>query len=102
MVSKKFQRHVENFSCEHCGTAVTGNGYTNHCPECFYSKHVDVNPGDRLAQCGGLMVPIAVEFQHSQWRVVQQCVKCAKVWRNQVRSQDNISQLIVLQQQFNT
>ena len=29
-LSKKiFQRHVEDFKCEHCGETVHGNGYTN-------------------------------------------------------------------------
>ena len=26
---KMFQRHVEDFECEHCGETVNGNGYTN-------------------------------------------------------------------------
>ena len=42
-----FTRKVEDFTCEHCGREVHGNGYTNHCPHCLHSKHVDVNPGDR-------------------------------------------------------
>ena len=28
---------------------MKGNGYTNHCPKCLWSKHVDINPGDRGA-----------------------------------------------------
>ncbi|HYC79501.1 MAG TPA: RNHCP domain-containing protein, partial [Candidatus Binatia bacterium] len=55
---KLFQRTPENFVCENCGTKVSGNGYTNHCPNCLYSKHVDNNPGDRLNKCHGLMEPI--------------------------------------------
>ena len=26
---KMFQRHIEDFECEHCGERVSGNGYTN-------------------------------------------------------------------------
>lgn len=39
----------EEFICEHCGQHVPKLGYScrNHCPYCLYSKHVDVNPGDR-------------------------------------------------------
>lgn len=44
---KHFTKTVEDFICAHCGTHVRGNGYTNHCPECLWSKHVDNNPGDR-------------------------------------------------------
>ena len=58
---KRFSRRTEDFTCEHCGTKVKGNGYTNHCPQCLYSKHVDINPGDRLSDCGGLMEPIDIE-----------------------------------------
>ena len=61
---KRFNRRIEDFTCEHCGTEVHGNGYTNHCPNCLWSKHVDINPGDRAADCGGLMEPIAVEIQN--------------------------------------
>ena len=55
---KKFTKRKENFICENCGHFVVGNGFTNHCPNCFFSKHVDINPGDRLCSCNGLMKPI--------------------------------------------
>lgn len=38
---KNFTRVIEDFICENCGTEVKGNGYTNHCPKCLWSKHVD-------------------------------------------------------------
>ena len=39
----------EEFICENCGRKVEPLGYScrNHCPYCLYSKHVDINPGDR-------------------------------------------------------
>jgi hypothetical protein len=52
--SKNFQRVIEDFECEHCGHLEEGNGYTNHCTSCLWSKHVDINPGDRAAECQGL------------------------------------------------
>ena len=58
---KKFQKHTEDFTCEHCGAFLQGNGYTNHCSRCLWSKHVDNSPGDRANSCRGLMKPIAVE-----------------------------------------
>ena len=61
MTARSFQRRIENFVCEHCGEKVIGDGYTNHCPKCLWSKHVDVNPGDRMAHCGGMMKPEALE-----------------------------------------
>jgi len=53
-IFKKFQKKKEDFKCEKCGREVIGTGYTNHCPDCLWSKHVDVNPGDRQSKCLGL------------------------------------------------
>ena len=55
---KRFTRTIENFTCGICGTEVKGSGYTDHCPKCLWSEHVDIFPGDRKAECGGLMEPI--------------------------------------------
>lgn len=102
MQSKKFQRRIETFTCEHCATTVVGDGYTNHCLNCFVSKHVDINPGDRLASCLGLMMPVAVEFAHGTWIIVQRCVQCDKVMRNRLHKNDNINTLIELQKKLIT
>ena len=39
------------------GAKLRAMNYTNHCPRCLYSKHVDINPGDRAEQCDGMMEP---------------------------------------------
>lgn len=61
---KRFLGGTNNgFVCENCGCKVrplTKGGYRNHCPHCLYSKHVDINPGDRASECGGLMEPVGV------------------------------------------
>ena len=75
-MSQTFQKTKENFICEHCGADVAGNGYTNHCPKCLWSKHVDVNPGDRAAQCGGAMEPIRIETRGRGYRIVHRCTTC--------------------------
>ena len=60
---KKFNMIDESFICENCGKKVTKLGYTarDHCPYCLYSKHLDINPGDRECTCHGLMKPIGIE-----------------------------------------
>jgi hypothetical protein len=73
---RKFQRTVENFTCEQCGQTVIGDGYTNHCPACLYSKHVDIAPGDRAASCGGLMRPIGSELKGGTYFIQQECIQC--------------------------
>jgi len=58
MFGKLFQKKKEDFICEKCGFVNVGDGYTNHCQKCLWSKHVDINPGDRAEKCQGLMEPI--------------------------------------------
>lgn len=91
---RKFQRTTENFICEHCGREVTGNGYTNHCPHCLYSKHVDINPGDRDCDCGGLMEPVDVELKNGGYVIVHCCQKCGFIRRNKVTDADDFSAVL--------
>lgn len=93
MQQKRFQRRVENFLCEQCGAHVPGNGYRNHCPRCFTSKHVDVNPGDRLAECGGRMPVVEVQLDHGEQVLVQQCVQCGHRRRNKLQDDDDMTAL---------
>ncbi|MCG2694690.1 RNHCP domain-containing protein [Candidatus Parcubacteria bacterium] len=93
---KNFTRTIENFVCENCNAKVEGNGYTNHCPNCLWSKHVDVNPGDRLAECGGIMEPIGIENKSDVFFVVQKCQKCGHLRRNKLNKGDNFDEAIKL------
>ena len=95
-MSKKFERKIENFVCEHCQAKVVGNGYTNHCPKCLWSKHVDINPGDRAEKCGGLMEPVFVELEKGQYVVTYKCEICGLKKRNHILEGDNIDELIRL------
>ena len=95
-MSKKFQRTVENFTCEHCGALVRGNGYTNHCPVCLWAKHVDVNPGDRAEKCGGMMEPIGVEAGHDVWMLTHRCVTCGFERRNRTAAEDDTKTIALL------
>lgn len=92
-MTRKFTRQIEDFTCEHCGQTVTGDGYTNHCPHCLYSKHVDVNPGDRAHDCGGLMKPIAIETTRDGYDIVHACTTCGIVKRNKSHKNDDPSAL---------
>jgi hypothetical protein len=73
-----FRRTTENFVCEHCGARNVGDGYTNHCARCLHSKHVDVSPGDRAADCQGLMVPVDVLIERGRHVIVHRCVRCGE------------------------
>lgn len=93
---KTFQKTKENFTCENCGAKVKGDGYTNHCPHCLYSKHVDINPGDRSEECGGLMEPIDLELKDGKYIIVHRCQKCGFIRRNKVCDADDFSAVIKL------
>jgi hypothetical protein len=92
--SRRFQRTVEDFECERCGTPAAGSGFTNHCPSCLWSKHVDVHPGDRQAECGGLMEPVAVETERDEYRIVHRCLDCGLERRNRAAAGDDFEELL--------
>ncbi len=94
-----FIRVVEDFSCEHCGHAVKGTGYTNHCPKCLWSRHVDTEPGDRKATCGGMMRPIRVEGSTPDYRIVHRCEACGHETRTNAASNDDAAALIAIAHQ---
>lgn len=89
-MTKHFQRTIEDFTCAQCGAAVKGNGYTNHCPQCLYSRHVDINPGDRAQSCGGLMPPVGLDKKNDEWIIIQQCKKCGTQMRCKASPEDNV------------
>jgi hypothetical protein len=84
-----FKKTVENFICGHCGHTAKGDGYTNHCPECLWSKHVDVGPGDRRHKCGGMMQPIGLVKNRKDLALLHQCLKCGIQKKNRASKNDN-------------
>ena len=95
-MTKKFQRTTEDFTCEHCEYIVSGSGYTNHCPKCLYSKHVDINPGDRAHKCNGAMKPIAALYSNGVYTIQQECEVCGTKARIKAKENDDVTLLIEL------
>lgn len=94
---KKFSKRVEDFVCEVCGKKVRGNGFTDHCPNCLWSKHVDINPGDRSAECGGLMEPLNIsKGKEGKFRIFYRCQECGYQRVNNATPEDNLEKLIQL------
>jgi len=92
-----FKKVIEDFLCEFCGQIVKGSGYTNHCPNCLYSKHVDkLIPGDRKSNCKGLMKPIGMQIKNGRYIIFHQCLICQKITRNQAAPNDNPELLVKL------
>ncbi len=95
-MAKKFQRTIQDFECDVCQTHVKGNGYTNHCPCCLSSKHVDVNPGDRASDCHGVMLAESLEIENGTYFIVQRCEACGHTRRNKSAPEDSFEALLAL------
>ena len=95
---KKFTMKDENFLCENCNKNVNKLGYTarDHCPFCLYSKHVDVNPGDRQNTCHGLLKPIGTEKFKDTFKVLYKCEKCNEEHKNIMAKDDDMNIIIEL------
>ena len=95
-MAQNFKRKIEDFVCGNCGQKVKGDGYTNHCPQCLWSKHVDIHPGDRANTCGGLMAPIAFRVAEGGYDLVQRCQICGLEKRNRTAAEDDLAVLASL------
>ncbi len=93
---KKFNMIDENFICENCGSKVNKLGYTarDHCNHCLYSKHVDINPGDRMNNCHGMLKPIGIEKYKDSFKIIYQCEKCHQIHKNIMANDDNMEIII--------
>lgn len=86
--------NTESFTCKACGHLVTpeeaGTQHRNHCPNCLSSLHVDNEPGDRAADCGGVMEPISVWVRNNgEWAIIHRCKRCGALSSNRVAADDN-------------
>lgn len=104
METKHFKKNDAGFICLNCGKEVLPLGYTsrNHCPFCLCSLHVDVNPGDRAAECGGIMDPISAQPDVKRgYIILHRCRRCGALRRNKAAYEapcqpDNLELLIYL------
>jgi len=84
----------ETFTCKVCGRLVTpgeaGTNHRNHCPNCLSSLHLDIEPGDRAADCGGIMEPVAVWVRkNGEWALIHRCRWCGALSTNCIAADDN-------------
>lgn len=88
----------EQFVCEHCHRQVNKLNYSarDHCPYCLYSKHVDINPGDRANHCLGLLKPIDVEKFKNTYKIIYECKICHMQHKNIMAVDDDLNEIINL------
>lgn len=98
MYLKRFTVRNEKFICENCGKKVEPLSYTSrdHCPNCLYSKHVDINPGDRMNDCQGLLIPEKIEKFKNTFKIIYKCDKCKEIHKNIIANDDNMDLIIEL------
>lgn len=95
---KRFNMIDEDFICENCGKKVSKLVYSarDHCPNCLYSKHVDINPGDRLNNCKGLLEPVGIEKYKDSYKIIYKCLNCKEIHKNKIANDDNMDLVIEL------
>ena len=93
---KKFNELDEGFICENCHKEVNPLNYSSrdHCPYCLYSKHVDINPGDRNNNCHGLLKPIEIEKYKDTYKIIYECEKCKEKHKNIIAKDDDMNKII--------
>lgn len=89
----------ESFTCKVCGRLVVpigaGSEHRNHCPNCLSSLHLDNEPGDRDADCGGIMEAIGVWVRKSgEWAIIHRCKRCGRLSSNRCAADDNPMKLM--------
>lgn len=84
----------DSFMCKVCDRLVVSHGagsaHRNHCPNCLSSLHVDNEPGDRAADCGGIMEAIGVWVRKDgEWALIHRCKRCGQISSNRSAADDN-------------
>lgn len=105
-IARTVRREAEGgFRCAHCRRWVIINPYIgtanrNHCPQCLWSRHVDVRTGDRQADCRSGMRPIGLSFRQEgravrgELMLVHLCSACPKLSINRIAADDDERQLL--------
>ena len=100
-----------SFICRNCkktvSSAAIGTHHRNHCPYCLWSKHVDINPGDRAKSCHGMMKPMGLAFkkekpnkykedEKGEVMIVHKCQRCGIETKNRIAGDDNTELVLAL------
>ena len=89
----------DSFTCKVCSRLVTSDGAgsdnRNHCPNRLSSLHLDIEPGDRAADCGGIMDAVGVWVRkNGEWAIIHRYRRCGQLSSNRVAADDNPMKLM--------
>lgn len=101
------EQKAGGFRCTHCRIWVVINPYIgtanrNHCNSCLWSRHVDMQKGDRMAECRGGMQPIALTYKHEGYgrmgelMLVHLCNGCDKLSINRIAADDGEAEIMAV------
>lgn len=95
-MTRKFVKNNQGFRCIVCATEVPPHPSSSrdHCNRCLYSLHVDINPGDRMNSCQGILEPAGLDLKRGEKRIVYRCRVCKAVVVNAVAPDDDEDKLI--------
>ena len=98
MEEKLFRKNNEAFTCIYCCILVAPHPFSSrdHCTSCLHGLHVDIQPGDRLNTCHGVLIPIGLQIKSGKQRIVFSCNTCSKKVFNTTAPDDNEEALIAL------
>lgn len=96
--ARRFIENNQGFVCKVCGVEVPQHPSSSrdHCNSCLYSIHVDINPGDRVHPCHGLLEPIEIEIKKGEKRIVYKCQNCGGRVVNIAAPDDNPEEIVKL------
>ena len=81
------------FTCHWCGIQVSPGGaqVRDHCPGCLRGKHVDEVPGDRAADCSGVLEPVGFSVEGRAGVVIRwRCARCGADYRGRAHADDAV------------
>ena len=56
---------------------------------------MDIEPGDRESDCGGIMEPVSVWVRkNGEWAIIHRCRSCGSLSSNRVAADDNPMKLM--------
>lgn len=97
-MSKVFTQNNQSFTCISCGKYVEKHPSSSrdHCTHCLTGLHVDINPGDRLNTCRGILKPVGLKVSSSKSQIVYSCEKCLNQIFCIVAPDDNNDRIVEL------